>query len=43
MLHTPGNEFNHANGQGENLAKQQYSTVVDENYIVIGGHVDAAL
>ena len=41
ILHTPGN--GHVLGQFEMPTNQQYSTVVNENYLVIGNHVDMAL
>ena len=41
IAHTPGNESRFDNQFPEIPAsRQQYSTVVDESYLVIGDHVD---
>ena len=45
IVHTPGKDLCHSNNVNC-LAMpygQQYSTTVDENYLVIGSHVDAAM
>ena len=45
MLPTPGNCFNfvNLNGHYNTVTANQHSSIVDENYVAIGSHIDGAL